>query len=184
MTNHESPNHRTPLHSDAEETAHDVVGHHHHHHKKPRPKPSVTLNVTSMVDILFNLLVYFIVTVNFTIDEGALKAKLPLPPGVAQAEKAEEEDTSSDKYPILVESTRDGYACNLLFNSRRVATFAELSKVLTANNSANGAGGKLDPKSVTIVIQPQTKVRWQHVVNAFNQAVHAGYHKISFADGN
>lgn len=177
-TNH-SPNTHAVLHSETSDGAHDAVTHR-HHHKAGAPKPSVNLNVTSMVDILFNLLVYFIVTVNFTADETSLKAKLPGPPGGT----SKDDDTPADKHPIVVDSTKDGYGCTVLFKSKRINDFNELSAVLKANNHEKNRAGTLDPNSDMIVIQPTGKVRWQHVVNAFNQATGAGYRKISFSDAN
>src|SRR5688572_3339794 len=69
--------HPAVLHSEDADHAHDALGRGHGRKASVKPKPGITLNVTSMVDILFNLLVYFIVTANFAMDEGALKAALP-----------------------------------------------------------------------------------------------------------
>lgn len=179
-TNHH-PSGRTPLHTADNDHAHEVVDHSHHHHKHAvKGKPSVTLNVTSMVDILFNLLVYFIVTANFAMDEGALKAKLPPPPGAVSTTKAEDDLDGGTKRVLEVQSSQDGLSCGIIFNGRRVNDFAALRATLIANNKANG--GKINPDIDPIMIQPGPKVRWQHVVNAFNQTVGAGYKKVGFGE--
>lgn len=45
-------------------------------HFKPRPRPTVALPMTSLIDIVFLLLVYFLLTTNFMVDE-AIDLKLP-----------------------------------------------------------------------------------------------------------
>ena len=166
--------------------SHGEINHHHHHkHKHPKGKPGVNLNVTSMVDILFNLLVYFIVTVNFSSDEGGLKAKLPGRAIDAQTTASSDSPDTGEKHEVKVASTADGYGFTLLMDGRQLSDFQALSLKLEGMNSKRNPGrGTMDPTKDTIVIHPGRKVRWQHVVNAFNQAVRAGYSKISFAQPN
>jgi biopolymer transport protein ExbD len=38
-----------------------------------------------------------------------------------------------------------------------------------------------DPGKVPVMIMPAVNVRWEHVVNAFNQAVRAKFKKIGFS---
>jgi biopolymer transport protein ExbD len=45
-------------------------------HIKPRPRSSVTLPIASLIDIVFLLLIYFLLTTNFMVDE-AIDLKLP-----------------------------------------------------------------------------------------------------------
>lgn len=45
-------------------------------HAKPRPKPQVALPLTSLIDIVFLLLIYFLLTTSFMVDE-AINLKLP-----------------------------------------------------------------------------------------------------------
>lgn len=148
-------------------------------HKKSA-KPGITLNVTSMVDILFNLLVYFIVTANFSIDEGSLKARLP---NNLDSPTHQPPPDAGNKYTLELDSTRDHYGCDMRFNNRPVPTFSDLGATLEANNHGkHPASGRIDPQVDTIVIKPETTVRWQHVVSAFNQATRSGYGKVAFAD--
>ncbi len=179
MSNHQSPNSHTPLHAADTDHAHEVVASHHHYKHPVKGKPSVNLNVTSMVDILFNLLVYFIVTANFSIDEGSLKAKLPPPPNL-NAPPSDSLDVG-DKKELQVVNSADTYGCILNFKGRPVADFAALRATLEANNKDKNPSGTVDPKFDSIMIKANGKVRWQHVVNAFNQTVGAGYHKVGFS---
>ena len=45
-------------------------------HKKKRPRYEIQAPLTSLIDIVFMLLIYFLLTTNFMVDEG-IKIKLP-----------------------------------------------------------------------------------------------------------
>jgi len=45
-------------------------------HFKKRPRPTVQAPLTSLIDIVFMLLIYFLLTTNFIVDEG-ITVKLP-----------------------------------------------------------------------------------------------------------
>ena len=45
-------------------------------HKKKRPKYQILMPLTPLIDIVFMLLIYFLLTTNFMVDEG-IKIKLP-----------------------------------------------------------------------------------------------------------
>jgi len=45
-------------------------------HRKKRPRYQMQVPLTSLIDIVFMLLIYFLLTTNFMVDEG-IKVKLP-----------------------------------------------------------------------------------------------------------
>ncbi len=45
-------------------------------HRKKRPRYQIQVPLTSLIDIIFMLLIYFLLTTNFMVDEG-IKIKLP-----------------------------------------------------------------------------------------------------------
>jgi len=45
-------------------------------HRKKRPRYQITAPLTSLIDIVFMLLIYFLLTTNFMVDEG-IEVKLP-----------------------------------------------------------------------------------------------------------
>jgi biopolymer transport protein ExbD len=59
-------------------------------HRKRRPPYGVTMPLTSLIDIVFLLLVYFLLTTNFMVDEGI---KIKLPQAKASAPQTEQEIT-------------------------------------------------------------------------------------------
>ena len=59
-------------------------------HYKPRPRLKVEIPLTPLIDIVFLLLIYFLLTTNFMVDEGI---KIKLPQAKASAPQTEKEIT-------------------------------------------------------------------------------------------
>ncbi|MBW1689397.1 MAG: biopolymer transporter ExbD [Deltaproteobacteria bacterium] len=59
-------------------------------HYKPRPRLKVEIPLTALIDIVFLLLIYFLLTTNFLVDEGI---KIKLPQAKASAPQTEKEIT-------------------------------------------------------------------------------------------
>ncbi|MCK5542533.1 MAG: biopolymer transporter ExbD [Desulfobacterales bacterium] len=59
-------------------------------HRKPKTRYQIQIPMTSLIDIVFMLLIYFLLTTNFMVDEGI---KIKLPRANAVAPQAQEEIT-------------------------------------------------------------------------------------------
>jgi len=59
-------------------------------HRKKRPRYQIQAPLTSLIDIVFLLLIYFLLTTNFMVDEGI---KIKLPQAKASAPQTEQEIT-------------------------------------------------------------------------------------------
>jgi len=134
-------------------------------------KPArMSLNLTSMIDVIFQLLIYFVVTANFAIDEGVLTANLP---GKSSGQAPRDpikiiiQDIPPADFRITLEPA---------LSNTDPADFQQLRSILETV-IAEG----LYEKDHTVVIEPEGRVRWQHVVNAFNATTHAELAKVSFA---
>jgi len=146
------------------------------HHDRKKPKPAGTrmdLNMTPMIDVVFQLLIYFIITCEFVPGEGILAATMPAGTGsAAEVPKLE------SPIKILVSSRGEtGYRLDVDKSSTAPSTFGDLKKLLDGMQEKNG--GPFSDEN-PIVIQPSGEVRWQHVVNAFNAALGARYKNIAF----
>lgn len=161
------------------------------HHRSARQRrgkraaPVGELNLTSMIDVIFQLLIYFVITASFMLDEGVLTAKLPQGSGspVAANELPPEKinirlmGVASDDTLVLIER-------GSLAHPVKYASFSELAAdldQLRIDPEIGQAGGIYQPDD-PVIIEPQGTVRWQHVVNAFNAAVAAQYTNVSFAE--
>lgn len=139
------------------------------------------LNLTSMIDVIFLLLIYFVITANFVENEGVLVAKLPAgtgtvaPPDELPPQNIDIHLTSYDTTGVLIQ----------VGGAAEFHSFAELTAYLISiqNDPAKGRNGWADVTS-PVTIKPAGGVRWNHVVNAFNSSFSAGYSSIAFAQAS
>ena len=150
------------------------------HHKSARRKRKevgptrMDLNLTSMIDVVFQLLLYFIITASFTEGEGVITANFPTGSGGAPDPLKLEQPIK-----IIVSSKgQTGYRIGVDKSPTDPSTFGDLHKMLEGMQEANGGFFKDDNP---VIIQPSADVRWQHVVNAFNAAIRARFKNIAFA---
>ncbi len=154
---------------------------HHHSLRKKRGLPPVKMqvNLTSMIDVIFQLLIYFIVTATFSVGEGAITAKLPTGPGTPSQAKPPDRPLNI----ILSSASSSGYRISVRGAPSQPTSFSELGELLMRlqyNPERGLTEGAYKPDN-PVIIKPAGDVRWQHVVNAFNAAVRARYMNISFA---
>jgi len=151
------------------------------HNKRTLDGGSMQLNLTAMIDVVFQLLIYFVVTSNFAVGEGIITAKLPTGPGTPQPENR----PPNKPLKIVVKSAGaigTGYRVYIEDLADRPNSFAELGDTLIQlqYDPDRGLNGMYKPDD-PVIIKPGGSVRWQHVVNAFNAAVRARYSNVNFA---
>jgi len=154
---------------------------HHESRRKQRdvPPARMQLNLTSMIDVIFQLLIYFVVTASFAAGEGIITAKLPQGTGTS----AEEIEPPEKPLNIVIGSAGDtGYSISIEGLNRAPADFDQLAEILRElqYDPERGLQGAYKPDH-PVIIKPDGLVRWQHVVNTFNAAVAARYSNVSFA---
>jgi len=141
-------------------------------HARKRLSAPRELNLTSCIDVVFLLLIFFIVTTQFTDREGSLamlssgnepapRPQLPLKVGISSMGET-------------------GYRLDIQGHPTRPTNFGDLiamKKQLRQPPQTGQAGLYADDNLV--VIAPQGRVRWQHVVNAYNASRRAGFTQIA-----
>ena len=163
------------------ETLQETV-HHEPQRKKNRGLEPVrmTVNLTSMIDVIFQLLIYFIITATFVIGEGVLTVKMPQGPGKPKPQNT----PPAQPLNILVNSAGvDGIGYRVTIEGvAEPADFTELahSLIQLQYDPDRGRNGPYKPDN-PLIIKPAGEVRWQHVVNAFNASLRARYTNIRFA---
>jgi biopolymer transport protein ExbD len=121
-----------------------------------------------MIDVTFQLLIYFIVTATFRQAEGQIPGSLPADLGQVQ-----QKVTVEPMRVVLMPGLTDDRAVQYRIDgSQPTDSPAVLYDRLQARKEVTP-----DP---TLVIAAHPRVRWEYVVEAFNQAVRAAYEKISF----
>lgn len=153
--------------------------HHQRRKREVRNPARMQLNLTSMIDVIFQLLIYFVITANIVRGEGVILAKLPQGAGAV----AEKKELKKRKLNILVSSQGlAGYRLQLEGFSAQPRNFKELADLLITNqyNPEKGRNGAF-PVDNAVIIKPDGQARWVWVVSAFNAAIKARYENISFA---
>ncbi len=154
---------------------------HHESSAKRRPvqKGVRQLNLTAMLDVTFQLLIFFVLTASFAINEGILPADLPTGPTAQQQQAPPQEPVVIVLRPIGV----DGVSI-WLERSENIpdGDFVRLYEKLNGwryDEQTNPTGMLTDDNP--IIIKPNEDVQWNHVVNAFNAVRRARYTNVSFA---
>ncbi|MBN1344987.1 MAG: biopolymer transporter ExbD [Phycisphaerae bacterium] len=143
--------------------------------RRPRKRPThlEQPNLTPMIDVVFNLLIFFLCTGNFNQPEGLLPSRLPKHHGV----------TSGDELPttpirVILRQYGSGehdYTIQIEQRAERPNDFRELAEALEALRESPAFSADSQ-----VIIVADGNVRWDHLVNAFNAALVARFKNISF----
>lgn len=149
-----------------DETVHHVSA----RKKRQEDRGAVSMQppLTPMIDVVFQLLLFFLLACRFIPKEAQIQAKVPnlQRPQVIQVP------------PIKVALTpmgADGMGVHIAIenSTRPIGDFPTLHAMLVALC-------KRDGDSVPVLIQPRSDVAWEHAANAFNQAVRARFKNVAF----
>jgi biopolymer transport protein ExbD len=146
-----------------------------------RGRPRMSLNLTPMIDVVFQLLVYFLVSTNFARGEQVYRVDLP-----SRSEGAAADPFTLDEEPLRIEIVPAGenglVAIRIPGPWPQPADFEALYEFLDGRrlDGENPAG--LFAIDHPIVVAPSPSVRWDRTVDAFNAAVRAGYGRVGFAE--
>ena len=132
-----------------------------------------TPNVTPLIDVMFLLLLFFLLTTRFRVDEGAIPGTLPRIPGPASAELDQDLGLSVYVRPLgeagMSASYEVGNGGEVITDAEQLFTrLASPMPLLEARRS-----------QVPVTIRARSDVRWQFVLEAYNQASRAKFQKIS-----
>jgi len=136
-----------------------------------------TINLTPMIDTVFNLLFFFMVASRFGAIEGLLPAKLPVH-AAAQA-------NAVPRMPLrihLVPDAKQADRCTITierFQEQSIA-IGQLPNILKKIRSEQSGFDSDTP----VYLMAADDVAWDHVVNAYNAALTADYEKIFFGGGS
>ena len=149
--------------------------------RRLRAPMSIGLNLTSMIDVVFLLLVYFMVATDFRKAEEIYTLDLP-----ERAEGMSVDPFELDEEPLLVlvrtsGSAGDSYRLGLDGPWDPVQDFQALYEFLRSRQ-VDGMGGGLFGTDHPIVIIPDATVHWEYTIDAFNSAVRAGYVNVTLKE--
>jgi biopolymer transport protein ExbD len=147
--------------------------------KNKRPQGVGELNLTSMLDVTFQLLIFFILTASFAKGEGILPADLPAGPS---AQSSEDPEPPEQPLNIMLRSLGgQDISIEVEGMSSPPANFNELhQKLKSVQRTDSNPTAPFAPDD-PVIIHPDQTVGWGHVVNAFNAAIRAEYSNVHFA---
>ncbi|MDY6914012.1 MAG: biopolymer transporter ExbD [Planctomycetota bacterium] len=137
--------------------------------KRGRPKPKMQPPLTPMIDVTFQLLLFFLLTFTFREAEGQIPSRLPI------GDITKGHDVKIDPIFVVIRPAGDQAIYEMSGINVGIHGPEELYRTLMGRQRALGS------KEVPVVIKPRGDVAWQHVVEAFNQAIRAKFKNIGFA---
>src|ERR1043165_760240 len=153
--------------------------------RRTRRRARVAVNLTSLIDVTFLLLIYFIMATSMTGGEEVYRVDLPAQEGAGRHDPFALDD---EPLRIIVHSTGLGpemYRLQIDGPYPQPQTFEALHEFLAAKqvneaNATSGSGALFRP-DFPIIIQPSRSTRWEHAMEAFNAAARAKYTNITFS---
>ena len=124
------------------------------------------VSMTPLIDVVFLLMVFFLMTINFEKPELVLENRLP------QLGTLESEDTSKDweTVELHLEMNRQGGQIKLILEERVLDNYEELFGYLA----------KL-PADILVVIDAADDVPYKHVIGVYNTCLKANKQEIVFS---
>ena len=144
-----------------------------------------TLNLTSMIDVVFLLLVYFMVATEFKRAEVIERLDLPNRLGAGVTDPFEVPDqpvvitVSSQDTDSARSTVAAGFKIEIEGPFPQPTTPDSLTKLLSERRIGGIGGRGLWPKDHPIVLRPAPGTDWEHVVRTFDATARAGYNNIS-----
>ena len=136
--------------------------------------------MTPMIDVVFLLLIYFMVATDFVVTEEIYR--LDLPQRLGSGAPDDPFELERDPVRIGVHTTGpepEDYALDLAGPWPQPTTFEELLAFLQ-RNLIRDEGSGLFPRDHPILVAPDPDTGWEHAVEAFSTAVRAGYVNVQF----
>ena len=149
--------------------------------RRSRDASSIDLNLTSMIDVVFLLLVYFMVATDFKKAEEVYILDLP---DRVEGMSADPFELDEEPLRIMVRSTGvDGSSFRLSVDGPwdPVRDFDGLYDFLRARQ-VDGMGRVRFAAYHPIVIVREASLHWEFAIDAFNAAVRAGYRNVTLQE--
>ncbi|MGQ9563273.1 MAG: ExbD/TolR family protein [Thermogutta sp.] len=129
------------------------------------------LPMTPMIDVVFQLIIFFLCTTRFTPVECVLPTQLDLPGSQGNLTEVAPDLQDLSEIVIMLQGDHNNLAITL--NGRPVATFDELQVALISLGKI-----RLD---VPVIVDPSPNVRISHVIDVYDLCREIGFVRIQFA---
>jgi biopolymer transport protein ExbD len=148
------------------------------------PRQEVEINLTSALDVIFNILAFFIITFSPPAPERNFDVSLPPPKPVETKTEQQSEGPEAEPFKdvtITIAAKADGSVGGITLENRPISTVAALSRELDRTVRAINAVGGDKLEAATIIAAPTLKYR--HLIETVDACYRANIQKINFAEG-
>ena len=123
-----------------------------------------TVRMTPLIDVVFLLMIFFIMTLNFLEPEGILENRLP------ETARLTATDQQKDWEIVRIHLSHDSVRPRIYLQEREVKGLEDLLHNLN-----------LLPRDIIIVIDPDSKVAYKHVISIYNTCLKSKKTNIAFS---
>lgn len=147
-----------------------------------RASNTMDLNLVAMIDVVFLLLTYFILTASFTLGEEVYEMQLPDP------QSGQIEDPFAlPETPIVVRLSSVGtgpgdYRIQLDLPTDPIQSYEQLFRFLSDQQIRPDNPRGLLSVDVPLIIKPDAETHWHHTVGVVNACVRAQYQNVQLVE--
>ena len=125
-----------------------------------------SIRMTPLIDIVFLLMIFFILTIQFIKPETVLENRLPTQQDNSITETNEDWETVR----LRISFQKDGEELKMYLQERVVVSFEDLLSSLN-----------MLPQKIMVVIEPEAEVPYKYVIGVYNTCLKAEKSNIVFA---
>lgn len=123
-----------------------------------------TVRMTPLIDVVFLLMIFFIMTLNFLEPEGILENRLP------ETARRTATERQKDWEIVRIHILDAGGRPQIYLQEREIKNPKDLLQNLN-----------LLPRDIMIIIDPESKVAYKHVINIYNTCLKSQKINIAFS---
>lgn len=134
-------------------------------HPAEGPQQRASISMTPLIDVIFLLMIFFLMTMSFQKPEEVLENRLPQVGSQASADPARDWETVR----LRIKMVKEGRRLKMYLGERVVYTYADLLHFLDRL-----------PQDILVVIDPDRDVPYKHVIGVYNSCLKANKQDVVF----
>ncbi|MFH2046888.1 MAG: biopolymer transporter ExbD [Pseudomonadota bacterium] len=127
---------------------------------------SNSINITPLIDVIFLLMIFFLMTINFNKSEGVLENKLPQTSSKTSSETPKDYETVK----LRVKMIKEKNLLKIYLQERVVYNYNDLLHYLNQL-----------PEDILIIFEPSDNVPFKHVIGVYNVCLKSKKNNIVFS---